>query len=191
MAIPAEKESFTLADYLEWDEEDGRYELIDGEAYLMAPPTPLHQKTSGEIFRQLANFLEGKKCEVYAAPFGVRLFEREGDSPEDVDTLVEPDITVVCDKSKLDESGCRGAPELVMEVLSPSSRKHDRLVKLNLYQRAGVKEYWIVNPGEQTVEVLLLEAGRLVPHGFYEKNDIAKVNVLEGCFLELSKVFGE
>lgn len=191
MAIPAEKDYFTLADYLEWDEEEGRYELIDGEAYLMAPPTPLHQKTSGEIFRQLANFLEGKRCEVYAAPFGVRLFEREGDSPEDVDTLVEPDITVVCDKSKLDDSGCRGAPELVMEVLSPSSRKHDRLVKLNLYQRAGVPEYWIVNPEEGSVQVFLREGGLLRIHEEYDRTDIAKVHALDGCFIELCKVFPE
>ena len=191
MALPAEKELYTLADYLQWDEEEGRYELIDGDAYLMAPPTPLHQKTSGEIFRQLANFLEGKKCEVYAAPFGVRLFEREGDSPEDVDTLVEPDITVVCDKSKLDDSGCRGAPELVMEVLSPSSRKHDRLVKLNLYQRAGVPEYWIVNPEEGSVQVFLREGGLLRIHAEYDRRDIAKVHALDGCFIELCKVFPE
>lgn len=190
MALPAEKEFYTLADYLEWEEEEGRYELIDGDAYLMAPPTTQHQKVSGEIFRQLANFLEGKKCEVYAAPFGVRLFEREGDRPEDVDTLVEPDITVVCDKSKLDEYGCRGAPELVMEVLSPSSRKHDRLVKLNLYQRAGVPEYWIVNPEEESVQVFLRDdSGNLRIHNEYDRTEIAKVHALDGCFIELCKVF--
>lgn len=190
MALPAEKEFFTLADYFQWEEDEGRYELIDGDAYLMAPPTTQHQKVSGEIFRQLANFLEGKKCEVYAAPFGVRLFEREGDRPEDVDTLVEPDITVVCDKSKLDEYGCKGAPELVMEVLSPSSRKHDRLVKLNLYQRAGVREYWIINPEEESVQVFLRdEGGNLRIHNEYDRTEIAKVHALDGCFIELCKVF--
>lgn len=190
MALTAEKDFFTLADYLQWEEEEGRYELIDGDAYLMAPPTTQHQKVSGEIFRQLANFLEGKRCEVYAAPFGVRLFEREGDRPEDVDTLVEPDITVVCDKSKLDEYGCRGAPELVMEVLSPSSRKHDRLVKLNLYQRAGVPEYWIINPEEESVQVFLRDgSGNLRIHNEYDRTEIAKVHALDGCFIELCKVF--
>ena len=190
MAFPVEKERYTFADVLTWDENE-RIEIINGEAVMMAPPSRIHQKISGEIFRQLANYLEGKKCEVYPAPFGVRLFEKDGDTPDDVDTMVEPDISVICDKKKLDKHGCKGAPDMVIEILSPSTRRHDRLVKLNLYQRAGVREYWIVSPGEQTVEVLLLEAGRLVPHGFYEKNDIAKVNVLEGCFLELSKVFGE
>lgn len=190
MALPAEKEFYTLADYLRWKERKGRYELIDGDAYLMAPPTTQHQKVSGEIFRQIANFLEGKKCEVYVAPFGVRLFEREGDRPEDVDTLVEPDITVVCDKSKLDEYGCRGAPELVIEVLSPSSRKHDRLVKLNLYQRAGVPEYWIVNPEEESVQVFLRDdSGNLRIYNEYDRTEIAKVHALDGCFIELCKVF--
>lgn len=190
MALPAEKEFFTLADYLQWEEEEGRYELINGDAYLMAPPTRTHQRVCVELTRQLANFLEGKKCEVYAAPFGVRLFEREGDRPEDVDTLVEPDITVVCEKSKLDEYGCRGAPELVMEVLSPSSRKHDRLVKLNLYQRAGVPEYWIINPEEESVQVFLRDgSGNLRIHNEYDRTEIAKVHALDGCFIELCKVF--
>lgn len=190
MALPAEKKIFTFADYLTWNE-DEHIELIDGKAVMMAPPSTSHQLISGELFRQLANFLEGKKCLAIPAPFAVRLFEGANDTPADVRTVVEPDISVICDKSKLDEHGCKGAPDMVIEILSPSTRRHDRLVKLNLYQRAGVREYWIVSPVEQTVEVLLLETGRLVPHGFYEKNDIAKVNVLEGCFLELSKVFGE
>ena len=190
MALPDGKKSYTLADYLRWKERKGRYELIDGDAYLMAPPTRTHQRVCVELTRQLANFLEGKRCEVYAAPFGVRLFEREGDGPEDVDTLVEPDITVVCDKSKLDEYGCRGAPELVMEVLSPSSRKHDRLVKLNLYQRAGVPEYWIINPEEESVQVFLRDdSGNLRIHNEYDRTEIAKVHALDGCFIELCKVF--
>ena len=176
----------TFADYLIWNESE-HIELIDGEAVKMSLPPTVHQLIRGEILRQIANFLEGKKGLAIPAPFAVRLFEKENDSPTDVQTVVEPDISVICDKSKLDEHGCKGAPDMVIEILSPSAR----LVKLNLYQQAGVREYWIVSPGEQTVEVLLLETGRLVPHGFYEKNDIAKVNVLEGCFLELSKVFGE
>ena len=190
MALPAEGERYTFADVLTWDESE-RIELIDGEAVMMAPPSRTHQKISFEIGRQIGNYLEGKKCEVYLAPFGVRLFEQDGDTPEDVDTMVEPDISVVCDNSKLDHLGCKGAPDMVIEVLSPSSLRHDRLVKLGLYQRAGVREYWIVSPEAETVEVFLLEDGRFTPRGFYEKTDIAKVHVLEGCFLELCKVFGE
>ena len=111
---------------------------------------------------------------------------------EDVDTLVEPDISVVCDRNKLDKYGCKGAPDLVIEILSPSTQRHDRLVKLGLYQRAGVREYWIVSPEEQTVQVLLLDdGGNLRPHELYGREEIARVNVLEGCFIDLEKVFAE
>ena len=189
MAVPAEKKmKYTLADCLAW-EEGTRGEIIDGEAVMMAPPSTAHQLISMELARQLANFLEGRKCRVLPAPFAVRLFERAGDKPEDVQTVVEPDLSVVCDSAKLDKYGCRGAPDLVVEVLSPSTQRHDRLVKLDLYQRAGVREYWIVSPEEQTVQVLLLRGGLLLPYELYGPEDIAKVNVLEGCFVELSKVF--
>jgi len=190
MVLPAEKERYTFADVFTWGENE-RIEIVNGKAVMMALPTCAHQKISGEIFRQLANYLEGKKCEVYHAPFGVRLFEQDGDAPEDVDTMVEPDISVICDKNKLDEHGCKGAPDMVVEVLSPSTLRHDRFVKLNLYQRAGVREYWIVEPETQTVQVNTLENGILQPCAFYGSADIAKVNVLDGCFIELGKVFTE
>ena len=188
MPLPAPKDRYTFADCLTWGESE-RIEIINGEAVMMAPPTRIHQEISGELFRQLANFLEGKKCKVYAAPFAVRLFEKDGDTPEDVDTMVEPDISVVCDHDKLDKHGCKGAPDLVVEILSPSTQRHDRLVKLDLYQRAGVREYWIVDPDSSTVQVFMLKNGYLHPHEVYSEKDIAKVNVLDGCFIELSKVF--
>lgn len=190
MALPKEKEIYTFADYLAWDGE-GRIEIMDGRLIMMAPPSRLHQKINGEIFRQLANFLEGKKCEVYAAPFAVRLFEDTEDMPENVQTVFEPDISVICDKDKLDEHGCKGAPDMVVEILSPSTFKHDFLYKMLHYGRAGVKEYWIVSPREEAVQVFLLENEKLIPKGAYSKEDIAKVNVLNGCFIELSKVFAE
>ena len=158
MALPAEKGRYTFADCLNWDEKE-RAELIGGEIVMMAPPSRVHQEICGELFRQLANFLEGKKCKVYPAPFAVRLFEKSGDAPADVDTMVEPDISVVCDHDKLDSHGCKGAPDLVVEVLSPSTQRHDRLVKLDLYQRAGVREYWIISPEEKTAQVFLLQNG--------------------------------
>lgn len=190
MALPAEKERYTFADCLTWGE-DERIEIVDGEAVMMAPPTTAHQLISGEMFRQLANYLEGKKCRAIPAPFAVRLFEKDGDSPEDVDTMVEPDISIVCDSSKLDKHGCKGAPDMVVEILSPSTQRHDRLVKLGLYQRAGVREYWIVSPEEQTVQVFLNKDASLLPHEVYDRQGVAKVNVLDGCFIELSKVFPE
>lgn len=190
MALPAEKARYTFADVLAWDESE-RAEIIDGEPVMMAPPTTAHQLISGEIFRQLGNYLEGKKCLAIPAPFAVRLFEKNGDSPEDVDTMVEPDISIVCDRDKLDKHGCKGAPDMVVEILSPSTQRHDRLVKLGLYQRAGVREFWIVSPEEQTVQVFLQRDGSLQLHEVYDRQGVAKVNVLDGCFVELSKVFSE
>ncbi len=191
MALPAEKTRYTFADILSWDENE-RIEIIDGEAFMMATPSRIHQEICFEIGRQLGNYLEGKQCKVYPAPFGVRLFEQDGDAPENVDTMVEPDISVVCDRRKLDKQGCKGAPDLIIEVLSPSTQRHDQLVKLNLYQRAGVREYWIVDPENRTVRVMIQAGdGNLRTHEIYKQEEVAKVNVLEGCFIELSKVFSE
>lgn len=191
MALSAEKDSFAFSDFLTW-ETDERMEIIHGEVFMMAAPGTSHQLISGEIFRQLANFLDGKNCRAIAAPFAVRLFEKDGDAPKDVDTVVEPDISVICDRNKLDKHGCKGAPDLIAEVLSPSTQRHDQLVKLNLYQRAGVREYWIVDPENKTVRVMVQDAnGHLWPHEIYKQEDIAKVGVLDGCFIELSKVFYE
>ena len=146
MALPAEKERYTFADVLTWGE-DERIEIIDGEAVMMAPPpSSEHQEISGGLFWQLRYYLRGKKCKVYAAPFAVRLFEKSGDAPEDVDTVVEPDISVICDTSKVDKRGCKGAPDMVVEILSPSTRRHDRLTKFNLYQRAGCLLYTSPSP---------------------------------------------
>lgn len=191
MALPAENKRYTFADILAWDEKD-QVEIINGEAFMMAPPSRRHQEISVAITAQLYNYLDGKRCKVYPAPFGVRLFEQDGDSPEDVDTMVEPDISVVCDKNKLDEHGCKGAPDLIIEILSPSTQRHDRLVKLGLYQKAGVREYWTVNPEDKTAQVMLRdESGVLQLHEVYGRDSVAKVNVLNGCFIELEKVFSE
>lgn len=189
MALPAENVRYTFANCLTWDESE-RAEIINGEVFLMAPPSRIHQEIAAELTRQFGNYLEGKRCKVYPAPFGVRLFEQDGDSPEDVDTMVEPDLSVVCDEDKLDDNGCKGAPDLVVEIISPSSRRHDRLVKLGLYQRAGVREYWIVDPDTQSVMVFTQDGGgslRLLED--YGRKDIARVNVLDGCFIDLNKVF--
>jgi Uma2 family endonuclease len=171
---------YTCEEIDSWDD-DNRYELIDGELYMMAPPTRIHQKISGELFRQLSNFLLGKPCEVYPAPFGVKLNKNNK-------TRVEPDITVVCDKKKLDDAGCNGAPDLIIEILSPSNHRHDRMTKFNKYLQAGVREYWIVDPKEKIVTVNILEKGK-----YYNKNydniDTIPVSVLEGCEIDLKGVF--
>ncbi len=183
--------NYTYADMLCWDEQE-HMELIQGMPVMTAGASRDHQFISGRMFAQLSRYLDGKKCEVYYAPFDVRLFESEEDRPEDVDTVVEPDLLVVCDPSKLDQSGCRGAPDMIVEILSPSTRARDRLEKFKLYQEAGVREYWIVSPEEKTVQVFLLAPnGLFVPHAFYEKTEQARVNVLESCHIDLSGVFPE
>ena len=184
-ALKKEKNYYTYADYLTWDD-DARYELIDGVPYLMSPaPGRRHQGISSEIHRQLANFLKGKSCKVYSAPFDVRLNADEAD-----DTVVQPDILVVCDKSKLDERGCKGAPDMVIEILSPSTIRHDKVKKLQLYQKTGVREYWIVTPDQKTIDVYTLEEGKYFA-AVYSDTDVAPVHVLEGCEITLQDVFGE
>ncbi|GHV13967.1 hypothetical protein FACS189491_09650 [Spirochaetia bacterium] len=183
-ALPEESRYYTYADVLEWDE-SVRAELIDGEVYMMATPNREHQRIIREIFLTIGNFLKGKRCQVYPAPFGVRLFPR--DDLED-DTFVEPDIVVVCDPSRLDDRGCNGAPDLVIEVLSPSNKIHDKLVKFQKYLAAGVREYWVVDPEDPLVYVYILEGGRYVTT-LYGPEDEAPVSVLPGCVINLKEVF--
>ena len=153
MALPMEKARCTFADILTWDECE-RAEIICGEVVMMSPPpSTTHQEISFELCRQLGNYLKGKQCKAYPAPFAVRLFEVDGDRPEDVDTMVEPDISIICDKEKLDDRGCNGAPDWIIEIVSPSSRQMDYFTKLFKYRTAGVREYWIVNPQKHTVMV--------------------------------------
>ena len=145
----------SYADYLRWPE-DERYELIDGVAYLMAPaPTVRHQDIAGEIFRQIANALEGKPCRVFIAPVDVRL-HKAGEADEAIDTVVQPDVLVVCDQRKIGERGARGAPDLVVEVLSPATAGHDQVKKRRVYERHGVREYWLVHPTDQILTVYRL-----------------------------------
>lgn len=189
MPLPQENR-YTLADALAWDEQD-RIELIDGYPVMMAPPTRAHQEAVTALVGQLYDYLKGKKCKVYAAPFAVRLFEKDGEDPEDVDTMVEPDIAVICDPAKLDKYGCRGAPDMVVEILSPSTQRQDRFTKFSLYQRAGVREYWIVDPENKFVQSFWLEDGRYAVKEFGAAGDKMRVNILEDCVIDLSEVFPE
>ena len=187
MALPAVKleQRYTYADYLKWDDGE-RWEIIYGRPYLMAPaPTLGHQGASGELHLQLGNFLKGKKCRVFYAPFDVRLFPKCDDSD---DTIVQPDIVVVCDRSKLGRRGCVGAPDMVIEILSPSNARHDILLKFHLYQKAGVREYWIVDPEMKIVSAHILKDGEYVVTT-YGNEDSAPVHVLEGLSIDLSEVF--
>ena len=172
---------YTYEDYMNWPE-DERWEILDGVAYMMATPNVAHQRISREILVQLAAFLKGKPCEVFAAPFTVRLSD---------DNVVEPDIVVVCDKSKLEGGkGCDGAPDMIVEILSPSTAGMDKLKKFNKYLQAGVREYWIVDPDGKVVNIHLLDSGRytITAHG---EAETVPVSVLDGCVINLSDVFAE
>jgi Uma2 family endonuclease len=184
MSTPALRdfEHHTYGEYLHWPG-DVRYELIDGVAYRLAPAPNLdHQDVSGEIYFQLRQALEGKSCRVFIAPVDVR-FPKAGEVDEQVDTVLQPDVLVVCDPSKLDRRGVRGAPDLVVEVLSPGTSSHDHVRKRRVYELAGVLEYWLVHPVDRMVTVYRLldgEYGR--PDGF-ELTGKTPVGVLPGVVI--------
>ena len=183
----AENRRYNYADYITWDDKE-RYELIDGIAYGMASPSQAHQEASGETFRQLSNFLRGKPCKVYHAPFDVRL---NADSFDDI--VVQPDLLVVCDKSKLDGKSVVGVPDMIIEILSSSNarnKRHDKVTKFRLYQKSGVREYWIIDPENKTAEVYILENGKYIAN-LYSDEDNVPVHVLDGCEINLTDVFAD
>jgi len=185
----AEEHLYTFADYLKWN--DGkRYELIDGQVYILAPaPSPEHHRISGELYRQISNYLLDKDCEVFSAPFDVRLLEGE-ERDEEILTIVQPDILVVCDKSKLDQRGLKGAPDMVIEVVSPTTAGRDRGLKRDLYERNGVREYWLVDYSNKTIEVYLLNEGnRYGKPVVYSAEEKVPVNIFDSLAIDLSLVF--
>lgn len=169
----------TYADYLGWPE-DVRYELIDGVAYLMAPaPDLAHQEVAGEIYFQLRNALEGSPCRALIAPVDVRL-PKANETDERIDTVVQPDVLVVCDAAKLDRRGVRGAPDLVVEVLSPYTASHDHVLKRRVYERAGVREYWLVHPTDRMVTIYRLAGAEYGKPDVQELTGETPVGVLPG-----------
>ncbi|OAI15316.1 hypothetical protein A1359_09640 [Methylomonas lenta] len=166
MAFALENDKhYTYKDYLTWPD-DMRCEIIDGQVYMMTPaPILAHQNVAGEIFRQVANALVGKTCRALIAPLDVRL-PRHNEADEDSDIVVQPDVMVVCDPSKLDRRGVRGAPDWVVEVLSPKSASRDQIEKRRIYERHGVLEYWLVHPTDRVLTIYRLENGE------YGKPDI-------------------
>lgn len=184
-------ERYTYGDYLKWDD-GNRWELIDGVAYNMTPaPSRRHQKISGELYRQISNYLSEKPCEVYAAPFDVRLPELD-EADEAVRTVVQPDIAVICDLAKLDDAGCKGSPDLIAEILSPATARRDLKEKYLCYEKAGVREYWIVDPAAKTVTVFRRSLdGRFGRPDIYGEEERMKVGIFDDLEIDLSAVFKE
>jgi len=185
-ALPKEDRLFTYAEYKDWELKEGeRFELIYGEAFAMAGANERHQAILGELFSQLHVFLRGKPCKVYPAPFDVRLFYKEDESD---DTVVQPDILVICDEKKRGQEGCRGAPDLVVEILSPSNTAIEMERKLKLYQKAGVKEYWVVDPENQGLTAFQFQK-KVISMKTYGSADSVPVAVLPGLIISLEQAF--
>ena len=181
--MPLPKERIYTIDDIYALPEGQRAELIDGVMYDMAPPNRRHQKLTYELGRTIGNHIKSKggSCEVYPAPFAVFL-------TADDKTYVEPDISVICDKHKLTDKGCNGAPDWIIEIVSPSSQRMDYLTKLFKYRIAGVREYWIVNPVKETVQVYSFEGAEdSVQYDFSDQIKAVIYNDLEICIADLLK----
>jgi Uma2 family endonuclease len=185
------EKKYSYADYLSWPD-DERWELIDGVPYNMSPaPIPNHQRISVELVRQIANYLIDKTCEVFDSPLDVRFPKGKKKNDKEIFDVVQPDIIVVCDKDKIDEDkGCLGAPDIAIEILSPSTASKDTLKKRMLYEKNKVKQYWIVDPQEKEVYIYKLKNNDSygTPE-LYTKSDKIKVEGFEGLEIDLSLVF--
>ena len=181
---------YSYADYLTWQFEE-MVELIRGKVFRnAAAPRRIHQKISGRVFTKIFNHLEKQLCEVYEAPFDVRL-PLKSKKNEDIDTVVQPDICVICDLSKLDELGCIGAPDLIIEILSPGNNKKDLIYKYDVYEEAGVKEYWIIHPSEQTLLAYTLIEGKYSPSRLLTSSNFIESQSLPGFILDLEYIFND
>ena len=181
--------TYSYSNYLNWLFPE-RVELIKGKIFKMSPaPSRVHQEVAGNIFLKIGNFLEGKPCKVYPAPFDVR-FPKESKADKDVYTVLQPDICVICDKSKLDARGCIGAPDLVIEILSPGNTKMELLNKYRVYEEFGVKEYWVVSQSDQSILIYTLnEMGKFQPSKIFTLSEKITSTALPGFELALDDVF--
>lgn len=180
----AQQRDYTIDDIYNLPEGQ-RAELINGQIYDMAPPSTTHQRICGRLHQAIANYIDSNdgNCEVFSAPFAVFL-------NEDNKTYVEPDISVICEPDKLTERGCTGAPDWIIEIISPSNPEHDYVRKLNLYLDAGVREYWIVDPRDRKILVYYLknehtEDFTVKPYTFQDK---IKVNIYDDLWIDFQEM---
>lgn len=190
MPLTNKDRKYTYADYLKFPDEE-RWEIIDGRPCMQFAPTWQHQGISRELMLQFGQYLRNRQCQVFAAPFDLRLPEiDEKDRDEDVTNVYQPDLVVICDKSRLKGTGYYGVPSLVIEILSPATLRNDRIFKFNVYERVGVKEYWIVEPDTKLVNVFVLQEnnkyGRIE---IYTEADNINAAIFPDLVIDLSKVF--
>lgn len=188
MMVRKGNENLTYAKYLTMDE-DARVEVIDGKIYNMYPaPSPMHQSVQAELLTEFNLYCRDKKCKVFPAPIDVCFSNVEIDKLKE---WVQPDLVIVCDKSKIRDKRIVGVPDLIVEILSGATARKDKTVKYNLYQKVGVKEYWIVDPSNEFIDVYLLEDDRYEASGTYFKDDSIPVNIFDGFSIDLKNVFRE
>ena len=179
---------YTYADYFKWQFEE-RVELIKGRIFKMSPaPNSMHQRLSGDIYGQLWSFLKGKKCSAFSAPFDVRL-PRKSKEDKDIITVLQPDICVICDLNKIDVKGCIGAPDIVVEILSPGNNATELKNKYEVYEESGVKEYWVVSPQNNTFIIYTLINGKYDASRLMVAGDVITSSVLDGFSLDLTELF--
>jgi len=186
-----ESKHYSYADYLTWFD-DRRRQVINGIARLMFAPTTGHAQISSKILVKMAIHIEKQKgkCQVISAPFDVRLPQNGETANDKINTVVQPDICVVCDLSKLDRRGCLGAPDLIVEIQSPSTARNDLTEKFSVYESAGVREYWIVFPKEKAITVFLLqENGKYDKGTTYEFEGVVQSSVLHGLDMDIEELF--
>jgi Uma2 family endonuclease len=182
--------TYTYADYLKWTF-DERLELIKGKIFKMSPaPGSVHQIISAAVSNELYNYLKGKPCKVFSAPFDVRLVRRSVDD-KDVTTVVQPDICVICDPKKVDAKGCIGSPDIVVEILSPGNNKKELKNKYEVYEEAGVLEYWIINPTEKNLVRYNLIDGRYQAARPFTIDDELTTGILPGFSLSINELFAD
>jgi Uma2 family endonuclease len=192
VGLPARKldRRYTYAEYRTWPD-DERWELIDGVAWNMSPaPSSRHQGILGELHIQVAPHVKGTGCRVFLAPFDVLLPESGSQGEDDVPNVVQPDLTGICDSSRITERGCCGAPDWVVEILSPWTLKKDLDAKFALYERHGIRDYWVIDPGSRTVHVYRLEAeGRYGDPLILEKDSEIRCPIGSGIVVHLAELF--
>lgn len=183
---------YTYADYLTWKLEE-YVELIKGKIFWMSPaPAVRHQKISMRLTGALYNALSQSPCQLFAAPFDVRLYRKNKKNGEPARTVVQPDLCVICDPSKLDEQGCDGAPDLIVEILSPGNSKKEMKDKFEVYEESGVQEYWLVHPTEKTVIVYRLnDEGQYIGIRPFTDDDLLTTPIVPNLSLVLSEVFAD
>lgn len=181
---------YSYADYLLWKFEE-RIEILRGKIFKMSPaPSSSHQRYSITLLRYFFNYFQNNSCQIFHAPFDVRLPDsQKKNRDKDIFTVVQPDLCIICDKSKIDERGCVGAPDLIVEILSPGNTTKEMKNKFRLYEEAGVREYWLVEPNDRVIFVYVLREGIYIGLAPFTEEDTLKSEIFDGLEMSVAEIF--